>query len=164
MKALLTLKPTKTINYDIFSVRRYRRNIFQWEEKNTEHTKTTNGDYYFHFLFSISTDGRWTEKSFPAIQIIKCPSKSDSLNFVEKKEIKISSKLDLFCCCWLAAWRWPYRGSPWRLNHFVVITLYQQQHNSYFNLKRDTFYTTSSLTPILIPPCKLDHFKNKILI
>ena len=25
--------------------------------------------------------------------------------------------------CWLAAWGWPYIGSPWQLNHFVVKTL-----------------------------------------
>ena len=30
--------------------------------------------------------------------------------------------------CWLAAWRSPYRGAPWQLNHFVVTTLNQQQH------------------------------------
>ena len=30
--------------------------------------------------------------------------------------------------CWLAAWGWPYIGSSWQLNHFIVIILYQQQH------------------------------------
>ena len=37
--------------------------------------------------------------------------------------------LSNFFLCWLAACRWPYRGTPWRLNHFIVITLYQQQPN-----------------------------------
>ena len=31
--------------------------------------------------------------------------------------------------CWLPAWRWPYRGSPWRLNLFVFLALYQ--HSSF---------------------------------
>ena len=33
-----------------------------------------------------------------------------------------------FFFCWLAAWRQSYRGKPWRLNHFIVLTLYQNQH------------------------------------
>ena len=36
---------------------------------------------------------------------------------------------------WLAAQRWPYRGTPRQLNHFVVITLYQKQHKHYFLYK-----------------------------
>ena len=32
--------------------------------------------------------------------------------------------------CWLAACRRSYRGTPWQLTHFNVITLYQQQPNS----------------------------------
>ena len=42
----------------------------------------------------------------------------------------------LFFCCWLAAWEIPYIGKPWRLNHFVVKALNQQQHSSYLNLKK----------------------------
>ena len=34
------------------------------------------------------------------------------------------------CCCWLAAWGSFHMGTPWQLNHFDVITLYQQQHIS----------------------------------
>ena len=33
--------------------------------------------------------------------------------------------------CWLAAWRCLYRETPRRLNHFIVITLYQKQHIHY---------------------------------
>ena len=33
----------------------------------------------------------------------------------------------LFFFCWLAAWGHSYRETPWRLNHFNVITLKQQQ-------------------------------------
>ena len=32
-----------------------------------------------------------------------------------------------FFFCWLAAWEHSYRWTPWPLNHFVVIALYQQQ-------------------------------------
>ena len=28
--------------------------------------------------------------------------------------------LNLFFC-WLAAWRWPYRGSPWQLDPYILI-------------------------------------------
>ena len=43
-----------------------------------------------------------------------------------------------FFCCWLVAWRWPYIGSPGQLNHFIVITLYLQQHDG-------SIYTPSTL-------------------
>ena len=33
--------------------------------------------------------------------------------------------------CWLAAWGLSNRGKPWPHKHFVVITLYQQEHTSY---------------------------------
>ena len=34
----------------------------------------------------------------------------------------------LFIFCWLDSWS-SFRGTPWRLNHFTVIKLYQQQSN-----------------------------------
>ena len=38
---------------------------------------------------------------------------------------------------WSTTCRWHYRGSPWQHNHFVVITLHQQQPSGYilFDIK-----------------------------
>ena len=40
--------------------------------------------------------------------------------------MQINRETQIFFC-WLAAWRGVYERSPRQLNHFVVITLYQQQ-------------------------------------
>ena len=47
--------PTKTINFDICSVRRYRGNIFQWKEKNIDCIKIPLGDYWRCCLFLFLT-------------------------------------------------------------------------------------------------------------
>ena len=49
-----------------------------------------------------------------------------AVNWVAKFEL-------FFVCCWLAACTWPYRELSWWLNHFIVITLYQQLHISYLS-------------------------------
>ena len=62
--------------------------------------------------------------------------------------------------CWLAAWRWPYRGSPWQLNYFIVITLYQQQPNGpYIILSIVVMFLYVFLTPPALPgvPLGLSH-------
>ena len=41
----------------------------------------------------------------------------------------------------LAACGLSYRGKPWRHNHFIVITLYKQQHNSYLNFSSERTWT-----------------------
>ena len=38
-------KPTETTNYDVCIMRRYRRNILQWEENDIECMKIPSGDY-----------------------------------------------------------------------------------------------------------------------
>ena len=45
MRALFILKPIETTNYDVCTMRRYRRNILQWKENNKECLKRPNGDY-----------------------------------------------------------------------------------------------------------------------
>ena len=39
-------------------------------------------------------------------------------------------KVIIIIFCWLATWIDPYKGAYWRPNHFIVITLYQNQHLS----------------------------------
>ena len=45
LRVLFALKPMQTINYDVCRMRRYRRNIFQWEENDIESMKMATGDY-----------------------------------------------------------------------------------------------------------------------
>ena len=49
MRVLLTFEKYKTTNYDISGMRRYCRNILQWNKNNMKSTKMTNGDYYVHY-------------------------------------------------------------------------------------------------------------------
>ena len=50
--------------------------------------------------------------------------------YVKNNAWLLKNKSTFFCCCWLATCRRTYWGTPWWLNHFTVITLYQQQPNS----------------------------------
>ena len=51
--------------------------------------------------------------------------------------------LIFFCCCWLAAWDHPYERE---LNHFIVLTLYQNQPNK-LHYYPQRLITNSVLTP-----------------
>ena len=51
MLALFILKQPETINYDVCRMRRYRQNILQWEENDTECMKRPAGNYWVANLF-----------------------------------------------------------------------------------------------------------------
>ena len=65
----------------------------------------------------------WSKVLFPGKNML-----SDIKQKGAKRYKNFINNRNLFCCCWLAAWRSSYREAPWQLNHFVVTTLYQQQH------------------------------------
>ena len=50
LRALLTFEKYETTNYDISGMRRYCRNILQWNKSNLKSTKMTNGDYWLHIF------------------------------------------------------------------------------------------------------------------
>ena len=105
--------------------------------------------YYLWKIPWVSTGGRhfplWISKFviFAAFLGFKC-LKADFSVFLEAPQSLIFLVFLFFC--WLAAWGLSYKGKPWRLNQFIVITFYQQQHNSYLLfLLFNTFNTFNTL-------------------
>ena len=65
-----SLNRTQTTNYDICKMRRYRRNILQWEENSIECIKMPTGDYFWLYQWFPTTASGTA--SAPEI-FIKCP-------------------------------------------------------------------------------------------
>ena len=72
-------------------------------------------------------------------QLIECPALKLWLShttYVAQKTTKqssitgSSSEIIIFLLLLVGCMKAPYRGTPWQLNHFNVITLYQQQPSS----------------------------------
>ena len=56
LQALFIFETIDTTNYDIFKVRRYRRNILQWEEQSKECMKRPTVDYQRNNLLCQRAD------------------------------------------------------------------------------------------------------------